>query len=373
MITTLLVGFVIALAGLSLWWAFNTIRQIQLQKEFAAFSLISIGKLWRKAKFVPEDARDRESLYLYRDFLSKFDGTECKYPIMVKNGGVRCMTRVEYDQACKQKPKTPVSILLLLATVVYAVVAIILNLKTNMALGISLALIMPALQVIIAGFIWQFNRDKNLYRERLFMELKENSVDFLRITKPFIVVDAYPEKFGKNAPAKFMSRGELTDEQIVQTKQYIIGQKQAETKVVLKSVDNQAEIENLINPPKAPEPAPVVNEPVAPAAPAQPTPQPAAPAPTQSAAPTPAEEKHLTREEAEDIVLKLLWDDLQAKEQRAAVQAGQQPAPAPVATAPVTPEQPDVPETPVAVDDDFSLDSIGIALDAELAKRRGHA
>lgn len=365
MITALLVGFVIALAGVSLWWAFNTIRQIQLQKEFAAFSLISIGKLWRKAKFVPEDARDRESLYLYRDFLGKFDGTECQYPIMVKNGGVRCMTRLEYDQACKQKPKTPVSILLLLVTVVYAVVAIILNIQSNLALGVSLALILPALQIIIAVFIWQFNRDKNLYRERLFMELKENSVDFLRITKPFIVVDAYPEKFGKTTPAKFASRGELTDEQIAETKKYIIGQKQAETKVVLKSVDNQAEIENLVNPPQTPAPAPVVNAPVAPAAPETPTPAPTAPAP----APTDKKES-LTPEEAEDVVLKLLWDDLQAKEARAAVQTGGQPV---APEQPDVPETPAVPETPVAVDDDFSLDSIGIALDAELAKRRGQA
>ena len=93
----IIIGFIIAALFLAMWWAFNTIRQIETQKNFCAMPLSSIAKLWRRANFVPEDAKDRESLYLYRDFLRKFDGNECPYPIMVKNGGVRCMTRKEFD------------------------------------------------------------------------------------------------------------------------------------------------------------------------------------------------------------------------------------------------------------------------------------
>ena len=66
-------------------------------------------------------------------------------------------------------------------------------------------------------------------------------------------------------------------------------------------------------------------------------------------------------------MLKLLFDDLQAQEKRAAVQATAAQTAEPTTTATVD-ETPAAEPTPA--DDDFSLDSIGIALDAELAKRR---
>ncbi|MCM1404451.1 MAG: hypothetical protein NC133_03055 [Prevotella sp.] len=396
----ILIGFIIALAVLSLFWAFNTVRRIEIQKSFCAEALTSIAKLWRRAKFVPEDAKDRESLYLYRDFLQKFDDKACKYPIMVKNGGVRCMTRKEYDSACGQGDQRPFSILILAATVLLAVVALVVNIAVtkNVILGLGLALIMPVVQGVLSFFVIRFNQEKNAYREGIFTALKENSVNFLSITKPFIVVDAYPDKFGKNAQPLYAVKGELSDTQLAETRDFIIRQKEAETKVVLKNVDNSAEIAQINNPqpiPAAPEPPtqttptdvqPTAETSTTPANPpadapaATPNQQPTAEAPTENNAatatePTAAEPEPqpLTDAEKMTLITNLVDDTVQAevnREIKKAATAAQTPEPIddlpPLATAPVDVPTPEV-AAPAA--DDFSLDAIGQALDAEIAKR----
>ena len=398
----LLIVFVIALAVLSLWWAFNTIRQIQLQKEFAALTLTSVAKLWKKTQYVPEDARDRESLYLYRDFLAKFDeDTKAQLPLMVKDGNVRCLTRREYDRATHQRDKGPISWLVLVATVVYAICAVAFNLN-NLLFGIGLAAIMPVWVMVLAVFVYRFNKDKNNYREQLFKTLQDNCADFLRLTKPYIVVDAYPQKFGKDAKPRYVALGDITDAQIKDVKNFIIRQKQAETEIITRSIDNQREIEQL----QRPTPAPTVAEPTAPAVTPTVKDTPtvtAAPtaAPTAPVANTPqlsrAEKaaalnklladgiaaesqdhvnpylpKALSRQEKFDILTKLVHDGVTAEAQRSAKLTAA--ANAPLEEIKDLPPLPavgaDIPEPDA---DDFSLDSIGLALDAELAKRRKRA
>ena len=388
-----LIVFVIALAVLALWWAFNTIRQIQLQKEFAAVTLTSVAKLWKKTQYVPEDARDRESLYLYRDFLAKFDeDAKAQMPLMVKDGNVRCMTRREYDRACHQRDKSPISWLVLAATVVYAICAVAFNLD-NLLFGIGLAAIMPVWVVVLAVFVNRFNQDKNNYRTQLFKTLQDSCPDFLRLTKPYIVVDAYPQKFGKDAKPRYLALGDLSDAQIADTKNFIIRQKQAETEIITRGIDNQREIERLQNPtPTTPEPTPAV-APVAPVTPAEPvapvyTPQLSRAEKADAlnkllADGITAENKNqvnpyvpqaLSREEKFDILTKLVHDSVTAEQERTAklTAAANAPLEEIKELAPLTVGAPaDTVTEPDA--DDFSLDSIGLALDAELAKRRKRA
>ena len=54
----IIIGFIVTAVVITLWWTFNTIRRIDNQKNFCAVQLTSIAKLWRKAKFVPEDAKE---------------------------------------------------------------------------------------------------------------------------------------------------------------------------------------------------------------------------------------------------------------------------------------------------------------------------
>lgn len=398
-----LIIFVLALVVLSLWWVFNTIRQIQLQKELAALPLINVVKLWHKAKYVPEDAKDRESLYLYQDFLSILDEDDYQYPIMVKNGGVRPMTRKEYDHLCHQKDKRPVSILMAILSVLCAGLAIVFN-TDNLLFGLGMAAIMPVLQVIFAIFINRFNRDKNFYREKLFLDLKENGTEFILMTKPFIVRDAYPQKFGIDAKPKFVSLGNLKPEQIQEVNDFVTRQQAAETKIMVKSTRSlaeqraaeQARIDAAVNQAlaeqraqnqaamdtAAAEHAKALAAANAAAAAAQAAAQTqitqlqqaqaeqaakqaaAQTAPTATETTTPAEpaEKVLTTAEKQALLTKLLHDSINAQKARQARR--NQP--------PVAEAQPAAPvdTTPAPNPNDFSLDSIGIALDAELAKRR---
>ncbi len=383
----LLMVFVIALAVLALWWAFNTIRQIQLQKEFASVALISTAKLWKKTQYVPEDARDRESLYLYRDFLAKFDDAQQPlYPLIVKDGNVRCLTRREYDRACHQRDKQPVSILVLIATIIYAVCAIAFNLN-NLLFGIGLAAIMPVWLIVLAVFVNRFNKDKNNYRNQLFTTLQANSADFLRLTKPYIVVDAYPQKFGKNAKPRYVALGDLTDDQVTDIKNFIIRQKQAETEIVTRNVDNQYEIDRLQG---KEQPVAFDTTLTAPTASSATASQPTAPQ-LSTAEKTDvlmkllddgiaAEQKttvtvpqSLSRQEKFDLLTKLVHDGVVAEQKAAAQRAALANAPleAIKELPPLAPLGDSTPAEPDA--DDFSLDAIGLALDAEIAKRRKKA
>ena len=383
----IIIGFIIALIVLSIFWAFNAVRRIEIEKNFCANALTSIAKLWRRANFIPEDAKERESLYLYRDFLRKFDENECKYPIAVKNGGVRAMTRKEYDSACGIKTQRNFSTLILAASILIAVIALIANVITEtFMIGLGLALIMPVVQLILAMFLQRFNKEKNNYRDAIFLALKENSINFLSITKPFILVDAYPDKFGKQAKPLFDAKGELTEEQIVEVRDYIIVQKQAENKVELRSVNNDAEIEQMNHPqPVAQESETVeteivTTEPVVENTIVEPVTE-----PVEETAQTEnqeIEEAPLTDEEKEQFINYLVDDILAAdvrreikKQEEAEKELERQ------ANEPVAEEETEVGVEPVIetattaetitepAEDDFSLEAIGQALDAEIEKR----
>ena len=388
----IIIGFIIALIILSMFWAFNTVRRIELQKNFCAGSLISIAKLWRRAKFVPEDAKERESLYLYRDFLRKFDESECKYPIMVKNGGVRAMTRKEFDEVTEQKPQPRYSILVIVASVLVAIISLVVNIAVTKTVwvGVGLALIMPVVQIILFLFLSRFEKEKNIYRDGIFMAIKENSINFLSITKPFIIVDAYPEVFGKKTKPLYATRGDLSETQIAETREFIIKQKSAESEVVLRNVDNTEEIEQLNNPQLSEEATPVFEEAseVIPNTettavdtevyPVENVAEQSADNETQTAV---VEEETLTDEEI-DAVFNTMMDNImeadvkraineaeQAKvSQQVAEQQAEQQAEQ-VDEVETTPKEKVNTEVVEPAEDDFSLDAIGQALDAEIAKR----
>ncbi|GEM_PF-3044152 len=393
-----IIVFIIATFCLGMWWTFNTIRKIDAQKNYCALSLSSIAKLWRRAKYVPEDAKERESLYLYRDFLRKFDEEGGQYPVMVKDGKVRCMTRKEYDNVCNQNKIQPFSILLIVISAIIGVSAIAVNISTKSVwFGILLAMILPIMQIVFAVFIIRFNKDKDSYRDGIFMALKENSIAFLSITKPFIIVDAYPNEFGKNKKPLYATIGKLTEAQVAETRDYIIRQKEAETKVVVSSVDNTAEIQQIteeaikktlqqseekiaetttetaIENPSAvenPTETPVTTE-GNPAAAETPT-------NTEEAASEPenTDDQKPSIETMETLIRNLIDDTLKAEVEHEiqkveqAKYAQQQPEvieelqPLPVVEEPV----PEIIEAPA--ENDFSLDAIGQALDAEIARRK---
>lgn len=386
----IIIGFIIALIVLSILWAFNAVRRIDLHKNFCASSLISIAKLWRRAKFVPEDAKDRESLYLYRDFLRKFDENECKYPLVVKNGGVRAMTRKEFDNLCGLKEQKNFSFLILVASILVAVVALVVNIFVTkmIGIGIGLALIMPIVQLLLSFYVRRFNKEKNIYRDGIFFALKENSINFLSITKPFVLVDAYPEKFGKKAKPLYVAKGELTNEQIADVRNYIIEQKKAESKVELRAVNNDAEIE-AINQDKTEIVSVADNETVDNGV--ETTPEVDATTEIQVTDEANAETENnenletdsellelpddepLTAEENE-IIFNNLIADMMAGDVRRALQeqedAEQKAQEAAVAEVPANePELEPAPEITEPAEDDFSLDAIGQALDAEIEKR----
>lgn len=388
----IIIGFIIALIILSMFWAFNTVRRIELQKNFCAGSLISIAKLWRRAKFVPEDAKERESLYLYRDFLRKFDESECKYPIMVKNGGVRAMTRKEFDEVTEQKPQPRYSTLVIVASVLVAIISLVVNIAVTKTVwvGIGLALIMPVVQIILFLFLSRFEKEKNIYRDGIFMAIKENSINFLSITKPFIIVDAYPEVFGKKTKPLYATRGELSETQIAETREFIIKQKSAESEVVLRNVDNTEEIEQLNNPQLSEEATPVLEEAseVIPNTetteldtevyPVENVAEQSANNETQTAV---VAEETLTDEEIDAVFNTMMDNIMEADVKRAINEAEQAKVSQQVAEqqaeqqaeqideVETTPNEKINTEVVEPAEDDFSLDAIGQALDAEIAKR----
>ena len=375
----IIIGFIAATALLALWWTFNTIRRIDNQKNYCAVQLTSMAKLWRKAKFVPEDAKERESLYLYRDFLHKFDQDDGQYPVMVKDGKVRCMTRKEYDRLVGQKDIPVVSPLITIISVILAAGSVGVNLfiteTKNPLLGVGLAAIMPVLQIVLAFFVYRFNKEKNNYRDGIFMALKENSVAFLSIAKPFIVVDAYPEKFGKNKKPLYVTVGELTQEQVIEVRDYIIRQKEAETKVVMSGVDNEREIirltEKTTPQPVAVNASDVVSEENVAAEPvmselvATPVSE---PSPVTTAEPT--EDDDLLTVDRVNLLNKFA-DNIMIGEVKRAVRAAKKNVQAevvePVEKLKPLPVEPSEVQAPA--EDDFSLEAIGQALDAEIARR----
>lgn len=392
-----IIVFIIATFCLGMWWTFNTIRKIDAQKNYCALSLSSIAKLWRRAKYVPEDAKERESLYLYRDFLRKFDEEGGQYPVMVKDGKVRCMTRKEYDNVCNQNKIQPFSILLIVISAIIGVSAIAVNISTKSVwFGILLAMILPIMQIVFAVFIIRFNKDKDSYRDGIFMALKENSIAFLSITKPFIIVDAYPNEFGKNKKPLYATIGKLTEAQVAETRDYIIRQKEAETKVVVSSVDNTAEIQQIteeaikktqqqseaeiaettetaIENPGAVEnltetPVTTESNPTTAETPTNTEEAPSEPENTDDQKPSIETRETLIRNLIDDTLKAEVEHEIQKAEQ--AKYAQQQPEvieelqPLPVVEEPV----PEIIEAPA--ENDFSLDAIGQALDAEIARRK---
>ena len=60
----ILIVFIVGIIMLFVLSAFNKVRQIEIQKNYGARTLTDVAKLWRRAKFIPEDAKERESFYL---------------------------------------------------------------------------------------------------------------------------------------------------------------------------------------------------------------------------------------------------------------------------------------------------------------------
>ena len=234
----ILIGFIVALSIVLVFWAMNTVRRIAINKNFCADTLTAIAKLWRRAQFIPEDAKERESLFLYRDFLQKFAGVDCKYHLVLKNGGVRVMSRKEYDASFVQKPVHIFSGLLLVASVLVAGIALWVNLTITKMIwvGAGLALVLPVEQLIVAFLLSRVVREKNLYRDAIFVALKENSTNFITITKPFIVVDAYPHKFGKNAQPLYTAKGDLSPEMVEEIRGFVMEQKRNEVTAAFDAV-----------------------------------------------------------------------------------------------------------------------------------------
>ncbi len=392
----ILIGFIVASFFLALWWAFNTIRRIDQQKNFCAMELASIARLWHRAKFVPEDAKERESLYLYRDFLRKFAEHAGQYPIMVKDGKVRCMNRKEYDHVNNQKSTRSVSILITLLSIMIAGAAFAINFYFNKtySIGIGLAVILPLTQLFLAFFVRRSAKDKEKYRDGIFLALKENSVAFLSITKPFIIVDAYPKKFGKNKEPLYVAIGNLTKEQIIETRDYIIRQKEAETRTVMENVDNQKEIQRITNkttpkPRTKIIPSQIEESNYHPVITVQETIESTPTTTVSEPAPKPTPTVPMTNNDIElpkmstDEMMDLINDFIDstslaeithaesvfAQAQEAArknkiVEAEKVPE-----TAQQTPVEP-VTEVTAPAEDDFSLEAIGQALDAEIARRK---
>jgi len=244
----ILIVVIVGVIGLMVWSAFNTLRQNDIQKNYCARVLTEVAKLWRRAKFVPEDAKERESLYLYRDFLRKFEGEKCQRPLILKNGGVRCMTRQEFDNYAKFKPVKATSLLFTGASVLVGLFALIANfMNNNLLVGLGLAVILPIVQVVMMLFLKKFIKEKDIYRDGIFMALKENCINFVTITKPFIVVDAYPDKFGKNTEPLYVAKGEPTAEQIASIRDFIALQRQADQNF---NANRQQNISSPFNLPK---------------------------------------------------------------------------------------------------------------------------
>jgi len=269
----ILIGFIVALSIVLVFWAMNTVRRIAINKNFCADTLTAIAKLWRRAQFIPEDAKERESLFLYRDFLQKFAGVDCKYPLVLKNGGVRVMSRKEYDASFVQKPVHIFSVLLLVASVLVAGIALWVNLTITKMIwvGAGLALILPVEQLIVAFVLSRFVREKNLYRDAIFVALKENSANFITITKPFIVVDAYPHKFGKNTQPLYTAKGDLSPEQVEEIRAFVMEQKRNEVTAAFDAVPKQ---NTVATPTQTVAP---VQTPITPSEPVAPTTTPATP------------------------------------------------------------------------------------------------
>ena len=462
----ILIVFIVGIIMLFVLSAFNKVRQIEIQKNYGARTLTDVAKLWRRAKFIPEDAKERESFYLYRDFLRLFEGEKCVRPLMLKNGGVRCMKREEFDSHAKLKTIKPTSILFTAASALVALISIIVNfMNNNLFMGLGLAVILPIVQVLLMLFIKKLIKEKDIYRDGIFTALKENCVNFVTVTKPFIVVDAYPDKFGKNAEPKYVAKGEPSAEQIAEIHDFIAMQRQLDRNFNERMANNQ-NMHPFHLPQKTEQSAPAptivgpdsaytVAEPSMPEPMAQqetytaPTPVPAMsepmPAPTPSAPVTddfdrtsfismvggqdqsPVAEEIDAAQISDEQLPKLSPDELDSlmnemidniimSDVEKAIKNAQQgvtattqpkptpmPAPEPVMERPIMPEPvsvipeptpvpepvvapepaPIMPEErPFSVDqplmdegepaeDDFSLEAIGRALDAEIAKRNG--
>ena len=489
----ILIVFIVGIIMLFVLSAFNKVRQIEIQKNYGARTLTDVAKLWRRAKFIPEDAKERESFYLYRDFLRLFEGEKCVRPLMLKNGGVRCMKREEFDSHAKLKTIKPTSILFTAASALVALISIIVNfMNNNLFMGLGLAVILPIVQVLLMLFVKKLIKEKDIYRDGIFTALKENCVNFVTVTKPFIVVDAYPDKFGKNSEPKYVAKGEPSAEQIAEIHDFIAMQRQLDRNFNERMANNQnmhpfhlpqkteqsAPAPTIVGPDSAytvaepsmpepmaqqetytaptpvpamsePMPAPVTNEPVMPEPVVVPEPAPVMPepmpAPTPSAPVTddfdrtsfismvggqdqsPVAEEIDAAQITDEQLPKLSPDELDGlmnemidniimsdvekviKNAQQGVTATTQPkptpmpAPEPVMERPIMPEPvsvmpeptpvpepvvapepaPMMPEErPFSVDqplmdegepaeDDFSLEAIGRALDAEIAKRNG--
>lgn len=185
-----------AIAFLALWMLARTTRvlsKIQDQRELDVNLLQNMAKIWKKAKFVPEDARDREAKNLYKEFMQEVrdEGGTC--PVVVRKGKPRVMKKEEYDRLVGTKEKWLFSPLLLLISILYAGMIFLAN-GQQMGIIFVVSLIVPVVQFFIAFVINAFKKKKNRFRNALFYNLQETAVDFFNITRPYILRNCYPDK-----------------------------------------------------------------------------------------------------------------------------------------------------------------------------------
>ena len=234
------------------------------------------------------------------------------------------------------------------------------------------------------------------------MALKENCINFVSITKPFIVVDAYPNKFGKNAEPIYVAKGEPTVEQINDIRNFIATQRNLDRSAMPTNTQAPTQPEQVMEPvaatptymetmPTQPEfaetpvdanamynvnplaemPAPAMTEP----APVMPEVNPVTDADDDMDT-LPEDFPLLSDEEAEELMSSFIGNIMKGEvdrqvqaiveEKNAAAKTVEAAVPAldeTAATEPVMEAEP--------AEDDFSLEAIGRALDAEIAKRNG--
>ena len=406
-----IVGALAVIALLIFWWVYRVISKIQSQREYGVFILQSATKVWKRAQFVPEDLRERESRYLYDELIRTIDDAVVPFPMVVKKGEPRAMTKDEYDKVAKLRDKLAFSPPLFLLSLAYGFMVFLANFQEQMSVALVAALVLPIMQLLLYCIIRAFRRKKNKFRIALFQGLKEPSADFIKITKPFIIFNSYPARFGVEQGGekkRFITVGELPDKLLQECSDFFQRQQAmayggapatpAPTQSPIPTSEPVPVPEPVAMPAAAPSQPPPAPVPVAAdtnksdqrkelkAALAAATadflmpPEPVAPQPSQEAptAPPPATKAKSQKDIQLETFNKL--DELAtvAKQRRAAAKKTATPPPEtpPEPPTPPTPPTPPEPPPPMAEPqetkntEEFSVDSIGNALEQELERRR---
>ncbi len=223
---TNMVWIIVALSLMGLLlilWVSGTIKKISHQKAIGIPLIEEIIHVCKKASYIPEDKRDFEVITLYKEFANKIRSSMSLFPLYIKNNGIRVMSKSEYDYATRQKPVSTFSFLIFLLAILYGGVCVLANLN-NLTVGLLGILTIPAVQILLSMFVGVLIKAKNSYRLKMFALLKNNTSDFLLLAKPYILVDAYPHKFGKKQGPLYRQNGDLTEEQVNDITEFLTAQ-----------------------------------------------------------------------------------------------------------------------------------------------------